>query len=48
MTKTKVVDLKKLYDFLIDNFFIWNHLYMENTFVLFTFEIWIWQTASDG
>jgi hypothetical protein len=25
MTKTKVVDLKKLYNFIIDNFFIWNN-----------------------
>jgi hypothetical protein len=26
MTKTKVVDLEKLCNFVVDNFFIWNHL----------------------
>ena len=28
--KTKVVDLKKLYNFLVDNFFICNHFVKEN------------------
>jgi len=31
MTKTKVVDLKKLYNFVVDNFFIWNHLSMKKS-----------------
>jgi hypothetical protein len=30
MTKTKVVDLEELYNFTIDDFFIWNHLSKEN------------------
>jgi hypothetical protein len=29
-TKTKVVDLKKLCNFVVDNFFIWNYLSKEN------------------
>ena len=29
-TKMKVVDLKKLWNFVVDNFFIWIHLVMEN------------------
>ena len=28
--KIKVVDFKKLYNFVVDNFFIWNHLFKEN------------------
>jgi len=30
MPKTKVVDLEELYNFVVDKFFIWNHLCMEN------------------
>ena len=30
MSRTKVVDLEKLYNFIVDNFFIWNHLVKEN------------------
>jgi hypothetical protein len=30
MTKLKVVNLDKLYNFVVDNFFIWNHLVFEN------------------
>jgi len=28
--KMKVLNLEKLYDFIVDNFFIWNHLSMDN------------------
>jgi hypothetical protein len=38
MTKMKVVYLKKLYNFIVDNFFIWNHLSMEN--YVWIFHIW--------
>jgi hypothetical protein len=38
MTKTKVVYLEKLYNFIVDNFFIWNHLSMEN--YVWIFHIW--------
>jgi hypothetical protein len=30
MTKKKVVDLEKLCNFVVDNFFIWNYLVKEN------------------
>jgi hypothetical protein len=30
MTKTKVIDLEELYNFILDNFFIRNHLSKEN------------------
>ena len=30
MTKIKVVDLKKLHNFVIDNFLIWNYFVKEN------------------
>jgi len=30
MTKIKVVDFKKLYNFVVDNFFISNNLVLEN------------------
>ena len=29
-TKIKVVDLEKLWNFVVDNFLIWNHLVKEN------------------
>ena len=28
-TKIKVVDLEKLYNFVVDNFFIWNHCHRK-------------------
>ena len=37
-TKMKIVDLKKLWNFVIDNFMIWNHLVMQ-TYV-WVFQIW--------
>jgi len=30
MTKIKVVDLDELYNFVVDDFFIWNHLLSKN------------------
>ena len=30
MTKTKVVDIDDLYNFVVDDFFSWNHLVFEN------------------
>jgi hypothetical protein len=50
MTKTKVLDLDELYKFVVDNFFIWNHLLSLN-FVwsshILKFKFWIIQTKSD-
>ena len=48
MTKIKVVDLKKLYDFLVDNFLFEIFCQWKIILVDFTFEIRIWQTTSDG
>jgi hypothetical protein len=36
MTKTKVVDLEKLCNFIVDNIFIKNHLCMENPCLSFS------------
>ena len=30
MTKIKVIDLDELYNFVVDDFFSWNHLVFEN------------------
>ncbi len=38
MTKTKVVDIDKLYNFVVDNFPIWNHLQYEKLFEYLIFE----------
>ena len=46
--KTKAVNLEKLYNFIVDNFFIWNHLSNENYVWFLTFGIRIFQTISDG
>jgi len=47
--KTKVLDLKKLYNFVVDNFFIWNYLSNKNYIWNFlTFDIQFFQTTSDG
>jgi hypothetical protein len=32
ITKIKFVDLDEFYNFVVDNFFIWNHLLSENSF----------------
>ncbi len=34
MIRTKVIDLDKLYNFVLDNFFIWNHFLSEKLFEL--------------
>ena len=48
MTKTKVVDLKKLYNFVVDNF-SFEIIYSGKTlFEFLTFEIWIFQMTLDG
>jgi hypothetical protein len=36
-TKTEVVDLKTLFNFVADNFFIWNHIIIEK--YVWSFEI---------
>ena len=46
-TKTKVVDLKKLCNFVVDNFSIWNHLSNRNYIWFLKFKIWIFQITSD-
>ncbi len=30
MTKIKVIDIDELYNFVVDDFFSWNHLLFEN------------------
>jgi len=47
-SKAKVVDLKNICIFIVDNFCIWNHLSNENYVWIFTFEIWFFQMTSDG
>ena len=48
-TKTKVVDLEKLCIFIVDNFFIGNHLSKENYGRISSqFKIKFFQTTSDG
>ena len=39
MSKIKFVDLEKLYNFVVDNFFIWSHLVKETMFEFLKFEI---------
>jgi len=38
MVKTKFIDLEELYNFIVDNFFFWNHLSKEN--YVWIFHIW--------
>jgi len=41
-TKIKIVDIKKLWNFIVDNFFIWNHVVNKKTkFEFLKFEIQI-------
>ena len=51
MIKTKVVVTDEFYNFVFDDFFIWNHLVFQN-FVqsshISKFKFWIVQTKSDG
>ncbi len=37
MTKTKVEDIDNLYNFVVDNFSIWNHLQPEKLFKFLIF-----------
>ena len=37
----KVVGIKELWNFVVDNVLVWNHLVMQNY-------VWIFQTISDG
>ena len=48
MIKIKVVDLKKLHNFVVDNFLILNHLLMKTMFEFLKFEIWIFKMSSNG
>lgn len=47
MGKMIVVDLKKLKNFVVDNFFFWNHLSNKVTFELLTMKIQNFQTTLD-
>jgi hypothetical protein len=38
-TKIKVVDLERLWNFVVDNIWIWNHLVIKNMFEVFKFKI---------
>ena len=37
MTKIKVIDLDELYNFVVDDFFSWNHLVFENVVLKFLY-----------
>jgi hypothetical protein len=47
-TKIKVVDLKMLWNFIVDNFLIWHILSSKTTFEFPKFEIQILYTTLDG
>ena len=49
MTKIKVVDLDKFYNFYVHDFFSWNHLVLQNdvwSCYFFKFKIQIYKTQS--
>ena len=51
ITKTKVVDLDEFYNFVVDDFFIWNHWLLKNSVGsshIFKFKFWIVQIKLDG
>jgi hypothetical protein len=48
MIKTKIVDLEELYNFVVNNHFIWNHLPRNIMFEFLIFEIQNFQMTSDG
>jgi hypothetical protein len=48
MTKTKDVYLKKLCNFIVDNFFIWNHLSNKIMFAFLTFKFWFFYMTYGG
>jgi hypothetical protein len=47
-TNTKVANLKKLYNFVVDNFFIWSHPVKETMFEFLKFKIWIFKMTLNG
>jgi hypothetical protein len=48
MIETKVIDLKRVYNFVVDNFFHLTSLPRKILFEFRTFEIQIFQTTLDG
>jgi hypothetical protein len=46
-TKTKVVDLEKLCNFVVDNFSMWNNFVMENSVSILNFKIRIFKMSSN-
>ncbi len=51
MTKIKVIDLDELYNFVVDNFTIWNHLLLEKNIwisYILKYKFYIVQSNSDG
>ena len=51
MTNTKVVDLDKLYNFVVDDFPIWSHLLPKKLFellIFLKFKFYIVQSNLDG
>jgi hypothetical protein len=48
MNKIKIIDLRKLLNFVVDNFIIWIHFVKENYDWIFKFEFQNFQTTSDG
>jgi hypothetical protein len=48
MIKIRAVDLEKLYNFVVEHFLIWINFANESTSTFLKFEIWIFQTTSDG
>jgi hypothetical protein len=51
LTKIKVLDLDEIYNFIVDDFFIWNHLLAQNSIRIsksLKFKFRIVQTKFDG
>jgi len=51
MTKTKVIDLDKFYNFVVVDFFGWSHLMSQDSvrsFHISKFKFWIVQPKSNG
>ena len=49
--KTKVVNLDEFFNFVVDEFFIWNHLLAQNSIWIFQnlkFKFWIVEKKFDG
>jgi hypothetical protein len=45
MTKTKIVDVEELQNFIVNNVFIWNHLFKKNN--VWIFHIWNLKISKD-